>query len=479
MTIGEVNELFLIDAQHLTSEVQRFARGRPVTAPSGAANAASALGELLRSLGLQNYAACALSLATRLRDTSVPPDLDGDRAAAATLSARLSDVIEHLRHQKEVDDGSEFAAMWVAEYGARQPPVALQAPLTTPQTGSLPVDGATPTPTPVPAPAPAPVSSTVLLQPPEPHPGLAAGSPPTAAMPQVAVVLPVEMLPGADSTDSLDGAWASRSALDGPAEPPALAQEPVGYGFETRTRTTLLSQAQQLHAQLALIDPGPEQRAASAHVWQLLEGLRLPCSRIDTVTLQTPVAASLLALGGLGAAFEHLGVSVAEPIPGDSGTICIDVLALETSASAMAAAGSAVGQCGGRIDASPMGWRLSVPADTDRLRVVVLETESGPVAVHALQFEAWATDAPHHATGLLSLRFGALELEVALPCRMESFSEPPAPVDVWRFELPPASHWPRPEGWDAVVTDVNGRVMPLLVPQALTEGQQYQLNRPC
>lgn len=418
MAFGEVNELFLMDAQQLTGEVQRFARGRPVTPVSGAATAAEALGELLRSLGLHHYAACALSLANRLSDSSVPHDRDSDRAAAATLTARLSDVIEELRHQKAVDDGSDFAAMWAAEYEIRPLPVV-----------------------------PAPEASTGL---------------------------PIGMRPSPG-----DGVELGVAGEGGVGDAPALDQDEEPLGHETRLRTALLLQARQLHAQLALLKPGPEQNAASAHVWQQLEGLRLECGQIDGLTLPTPVAASLSTLAVLRTAFEHLGVVAAEPFPADAGTVCIDIAVREDSATAMAAAGATVGLCGGRIDAGPMGWRLSVPADTDRLRVVVLETDEGPIAVHALQFESWATDEPHHNTGLLSLRFGAVEVQVSLPCRMAGFSDPPVPWDVWRFELPLAQHWPRPANWDAVVADVNGRGMPLLVPQADTEGQQYHLNKLC
>jgi hypothetical protein len=457
MLVGEVNDLFLIDALHLTSALQRFARGRPGTAAYSAASSADALGELLRTLGLHQYATCARALSVRLRDPEVQNDLDSGRAAAATLTARLSDMIEELRHQTLKDDGTDFAAMWLAEYASTDPVDTPGVPATAP-----PAEPAT-EPAPDPSRFDEPVTTAAALD---------------ASLAERPVVDAEQVQDASDVPE-----WCAQP--ENTQDEWALAPGSSDAGLGSSERSAILSQARRLHAELVRRSgSAPEQLAADERVRQLVESLRMETRQIGSVVLARPLSASALALDAFAAAFEHLAVSLAAPLALDPKLACIDVAFPAPLVCALGAASEAIGQCGGRIDASPLGWRLTLPADTDRLSVVVIETEAGPLAFHALQFEAWVADESSQAgaptvalpSGRLSLRQGAVEVELPLQSPMASFSAPEQTLDVWRFELPPAQQWPCPCGWVALVVDASGRVMPLLVPQAVRSGEQYQLN---
>lgn len=496
MLLDDVNELFLIDASHLTGELQRHARGRQTStasALSAAASAADALGELLRTLGLNHYADCSHRLCLRLRDPEGPLDADMGRAAAATLAARFNDLIEELRHKRLQDDGRDFAAMWLAEYGGDAPAAAVapdepvpSAPPEPPLLVSVapgddaetPDDFVPTEPSPLEA-APEfgdrdvlPEDEFVETLPAEPEPE------PEPEADLSAAFFPIDMAP-----DRSDGAEDLFLLQQMGAEFPSPQAIEV-FGFENPQRVTLLAQARRLHARLDRLPAGPDKTALGEEVRQLLQGLRMVTRQIGSVPLVTPVSASLLALGALAVAFEHLAVCRAEPRSAGAGLVCIDVEVSSSSANGMWAASKAIGHCGGRIDASPAGWRLTVPADTDLLSVVVLETDAGPLAVHALQFEAWVADDAHAPLaidgeapgGSLALRLGALEAEFPLRSSSASFSAPAQTSDVWRYELPLPEHWPCPPGWDALVADDSGRLMPLLAPQAVHGGEQYQLT---
>lgn len=488
MLLDDVNELFLIDAAHLISELQRHARGRQAgtaSSLSAAASAADALGELLRTLGLNHYAVCSQRLSLRLRDPQAPLDTDTGRAAAATLAARLNDLIEELRHKKLKDDGSDFAAMWLAEYGGEAPVTAAVAP-----DEPTPVEPAEPA-----SEAPGDgVEAPDDFVPTEPSPleaGPEVGEPGLQPDDGFAATMPDEL--DADLPDPLSPGDMVPEVSDGaddlflPLPPGAGFPSPRAlevFGFENPQRVTVLAQARRLHAGLNRLPAGADKTSLGEEVRQLLRGLRMAASQIGPVPLATPVSASLLSLGALGVAFEHLSVSRAEPRAVDAALVCIDVEVSSSSANGMWAASKAIGHCGGRIDASPAGWRLTVPADTDLLSVVVIETDAGPLAVHALQFEAWVADEAHSPLaidgeapgGSLALRLGALEADFPLRSGMASFTAPTGISEVWRFELPSPEHWPCPPGWDALVADDSGRLMPLLVPQAVHGGDQYQLT---
>lgn len=489
MLLDDVNELFLIDASHLTGELQRHARGRQTStasALSAAASAADALCELLRTLGLNHYADCSHRLCLHLRDPESPLDADMGRAAAATLAARFNDLIEELRHKRLQDDGSEFAAMWMAEYGGDAPAAAVVPDEPAPPEPALlasvaPGDDAeTPgdfVPTePSPLDAVPEVGESEWLPEDEFVETLPAAPEPAADL--SAPFFPIDMAP--DGSDGAEDLFLQQQKGAEFASPQATEV----FGFENLQRVTLLAQARRLHARLDRLPAGPDKTALGEEVRQLLQGLRMATRQIGSVPLATPVSASLLALGALAVAFEHLEVCRAEPRAAGAGLVCIDVEVASSSANGMWAASKAIGHCGGRIDASPAGWRLTVPADTDLLSVVVLETDAGPLAVHALQFEAWVADDAHSPLaidgevpgGSLALRLGALEAEFPLRSSTASFSAPAETCDVWRFELPLPEHWPCPPGWDALVADNSGRLMALLAPQAVHSGEQYQLT---
>ena len=476
MLVGEVNDLFLIDALHFTSALQRFARDRPGAAAYSAASSADALGELLHTLGLHRYATCARALAVRLRDSEVRNDLDVGRAAAATLTARLSDVIEELRHQTLKDDGTDFAAMWLAEYGSADFVQTPGVPATTP-----PTDTATETETEAATEAVVEaVAEAASELAPDP---CGFDEPVAAAMAPDTPLAESPVVENAQEQDVVDvPEWRAQPQNTQAAGAPPPSSTEAGWGPPDRVAT--LSQARRLHTGLARLGSAPEQLAADERVWQLVESLRMKTGQIGSVVLTRPLSASALVLGALAEAFEHLAVSHAAPLALNPKLACLDVAFPTPLTSAMGAASEAIGQCGGRIDASPMGWRLTLPADTDRLSVVVIDTEAGPLAFHALQFEGWVADESAQAgaptadlpSGRLSLRQGAVEIELPLQSPMASFSAAEQTLDVWCFELPPAQQWPCPRGWSALVVDASGRVMPLLVPQAVRSGEQYQLN---
>lgn len=262
----------------------------------------------------------------------------------------------------------------------------------------------------------------------------------------------------------------------------SLGSSPVGA--DRSERLAVLARARRLHGQLAELNPVQAQSEASERIWQLVHSLRTHTRQIGSVVLERAVVASDAAIGAFAAAFEQLAVTSAIKLSVDPMVASLDVAFPTPSPSAMGFASERIGQCGGRIDASPLGWRLSLPIDSDRLNVVVVETEAGPLAIHALQFEGWVADdaggssAPIAATpgGRLLLRHGAVAVECSLRSSMASFSAPAPTLEVWRFELPPPEHWPCPYGWSALVADASGRVMPLLMPLAVPSGEQYQLS---
>ena len=387
MAAAALSELFVIDAQHLVGDVQRFARGAPGASAVATASAAESLGDLLRTLELVAYAGCCRTLARRLEAVPAVPEVE--RARVAELTTRLSAVLTSLRGQQAVADDPAFATTWLAQFvefapvseGCREPPHDVAAPL--------------------------PAGTAVAL-----------------------------------------------------SVPAAVGREAASQ------RGIALVQARRLHD--SLVQAHPTSRDSIERVIaQLLVQARVECAHLGAHALAPGLALAVEAFDALARAVSALPAARSARATVTAGVFSIELDDIAPSAETLALAGAAIAGQGGRIDPLPGGLRLSLPCDTRRPSVVVLRDAQGWLAVHALQFEGAAPAVPDtHARGQVSqahvaLRVGASTRHLALDAEHVRGA---APSRAWRYELPEAQAWPLPSGWLALVRDVSGRVMPLLVP---------------
>ncbi len=429
-----LSELFLIDAEQLNSELQRFTHRERGASPASAASAADALADLLRTLELVAYASCARALARWLDQVQTPAQIGERRELTNELTGRISEVILSLRSDKPTADDKLFATDWLGRLAPAKP----LAP-TAPAVPSLPT-------------AQADLPSVL----------------PSAKLPAKA---PADAL--ADATHLAAAADAVRAAAD--------------------QRSTALAQARSLHEGLAQT-PASSRAGIERVIAGLVAQARVGCEQLGGTALPAALSAAPEALAALAAAVAALPAGHSLRATAAAAVISVEIEGCQPSAYALAAVGQIIGQCGGRVDELPDGLRLTVPRDPRRPMVVVLRSAQGWFALHSLQFEGLvsaggvasdsksglapthpAAHSPAQPTGrisrpatparrLASLRIGADSLQLDLNI-VDAAPEPSAAV--WRYELPASALWPMPAQWQAMVSDSGGRLMPLLLPVEL------------
>jgi len=433
-----LSELFLIDAEQLNSELQRFTQRERGASPASAASAADALADLLRTLELVAYASCARALARWLDQVKTPAQIGERRELTNELIGRLSEVILSLRSDKPTADDKLFATAWLDRLAPAKP----LAP-TAPAVPSLPA-------------AQADLASVL----------------PSAKLPA--------KLPANAPADALADAMHRAAAAD--ADRAAADQ-----------RSTALAQARSLHEGLAQT-PASSRAGIERVIAGLVAQARVGCEQLGGVVLPAALLAAPEALTALAAAVAALPAGHSLLATAAATVISVEIEGCQPSAYALAAVGQIIGQCGGRVDVLPDGLRLAVPRDPRRPMVVVLRSAQGWFALHSLQFEGLvgaagvasdnksglapthlAAHSPAQPTGrisrpaaparrLASLRIGAESLQLDLNID-DAAPEPSAAV--WRYELPASDLWPMPAQWQAMVSDGSGRLMPLLLPVEL------------
>ena len=429
-----LSELFLIDAEQLNSELQRFMQRERGAA--SAASAADALADLLRTLELASYASCARALARWLDQVQTPAQVGERRELANELTDRLSEVILTLRSDKPAVDDKLFAAAWLGRLAPAKP-----------------------------------VSSTA--------PAVPSAPPAVEDLPTVLLSAALPVNPTADalavSAQQAAAADAHRAASD--------------------HRSSALAQARSLHEGLAQT-PASARAGIERVIAGLVAQARVSYEQLGGTALPAALLAAPEALATMAAALAAAALPAGPSLRATAaaGVLSVEIDHCQPSDHALAAVGQIVGQCGGRVDVLPDGLRLSVPRDPRRPLVVVLRCPQGWFALYSLQFEGLVVtdDAAVHAkTGLApihpveqasghagptkgrisrtastarrqaSLRIGAESLQLDL--NIEDAAPEPA-VAVWRYELPAPAQWPMPAQWQAMVSDSSGRLMPLLMP---------------
>lgn len=136
-----VSELFLIDAEQCNGALQRFAEGRRGQSMATAAEAAHALADVMGTLALAGDADCARRLARHLAQPAEAAQLVLLRGHAARLAQRLTEVVQALRDQSPLPDGTAFAAAWLAglpplAQAEGSPSAALPTPAAAPPTSA-------------------------------------------------------------------------------------------------------------------------------------------------------------------------------------------------------------------------------------------------------------------------------------------------------------------------------------------------------
>ena len=380
MAAAVLSELFLIDAQQLAGELQRFVRGANGATPIATASSADALADLLRTLELPAYSSCSRTLSrSLLARTSVT---EADRKRAASLTERLVNVLGALRVQQVVDDDPDFAAAWLAQF---------------PKTEALPGEYETEA-------EPQPVTKT-----------------------SEAVAAPVQ----------------------------------ADVAAEAALRAVALAQARRLHDSLAQANPS-SRSGIERVIAQLLGQVRVSCAEIGGHQLPAGLTLSTEGFEALSLAVRALPLARSVSAAINAGVFSLDLDALKADAAALEHAAVTLAHLGGRIDKIPTGIRLSLPCDTQRPKVVVLQVQQGWVAVHALQFEGLSIakgPASRPKSMVLRLRYGSDDRILSLTGSGKSAE---APASAWRYELPAGNSWLLPGDWQAMVRDSSGRVMPLL-----------------
>ena len=430
-----LSELFLIDAEQLNGELQRFTQRERGATPASAASAADALADLLRTLELVAYASCVRALARWLDQVKTPAQIGERRELTNELIGRLSEVILSLRSDKPTADDKLFATDWLGRLAPAKPlaPIAPAVPISPADQADLPS------------------------------------------------ALPPPKLPSKAPADALTVTAQHAAAAD--AERAAADQ-----------RSTALAQARSLHEGLAQT-PASSRAGIERVIAGLVAQARVGCEQLGGMALPAALLAAPEALAALAAAVAALPAGHSLRATAAAAVISVEIERCQPSAYALAAVGQIIGQCGGRVDVLPDGLRLTVPRDPRRPMVVVLRCAQGWFALHSLQFEGLVgaagvasdnksgfapthlaahspTHVPAQPTGrisrpaaparrLASLRIGADSLQLDLNIA-DATPEPSAAV--WRYELPACALWPMPAQWQAMVSDSGGRLMPLLLP---------------
>jgi len=429
-----LSELFLIDAEQLNSELQRFTQRERAASPASAASAADALADLLRTLELVAYASCVRALARWLDQVKTPAQIGERRELTNELTGRLSEVILSLRSDKPTLDDKLFATAWLDRLAPAKPlaPAAPAVPSLPAATADLP---------------------SVLTP---------------AKLPTNA---PADAL--ADATHRAAAADAERAAAD--------------------QRSTALAQARSLHEGLAQT-PASSRAGIERVIAGLVAQARVGCEQLGGTALPAALSAAPETLAALAAAVAVLPAGHSLRATAAAAVLSVVIEGCQPSAYALAAIGQIIGQCGGRVDVLPDGLRLTLPRDPRRPMVVVLRSAQGWFALHSLQFEGLVdaggvasdnpsglapthppTHPPTQSTGRISrpaaaprrrasLRIGADSLQLDLNI---ADAAPEPSVAVWRYELPASDLWPMPAQWQAIVSDGSGRLMPLLLPVEL------------
>lgn len=162
----ETSELFLIDAEQLAAELQRFATTRRGMATEAVAASCEELADLLRTVDLADHARCARAMARSLARADGPDGLPWRRELAQALGTEIGVVTDALRRRAGVTGGAAFADGWMQRLAQFEPAAAPEPQATLPP----PAPPAPAEPPPV-APAVAPVNGdsadqrqTALLQ---------------------------------------------------------------------------------------------------------------------------------------------------------------------------------------------------------------------------------------------------------------------------------------------------------------------------
>jgi hypothetical protein len=116
---GALSPLFLFDAEQLCAELAAAVASPRPSAAAAAVDAAQTLADLLRTMRLDGFAACARRLVQRLG----PPSEPATAAAALALTQTLQQVIARLHDEPVSDDGTAFAEQWLAQHGQCAPAV--------------------------------------------------------------------------------------------------------------------------------------------------------------------------------------------------------------------------------------------------------------------------------------------------------------------------------------------------------------------
>ena len=432
----ERSELFLLDADELVSTLKRSGAQASDPARLRTRWAAKELGDLLRTIELPGLSRCAHALAGRFESAdpqapfAVPPD------HFDLLTQRLETVLENLRHARAVQDDAAFAESWLSV-------------LAGPPYGPSPQESATP-----------PVSDRRDLRPwrrwlPTPQEsttGPASDAIPTAdASPSEApVVVPMD--------DSRAEVTASKMQAD--------AEE-----FQRAS----IDQARQLHASQART-PLATRPAIECVVKELLVQSRRSVFKLNHHSLRRAVSVATEVWAEVERAVAMLPSAVVRDASSGEQAVRIELDGVSIDDPQCISAGDRIGLVGGRLDAHDEGVVIRVPLDYWRPMALPVQQPEGWAAVYALQVASLDDDArpdPDRRlpAGLL-LRVGTRD--GLLPTRQVP-ADDASPTPVWRHLLPAPAIWPQPLGWRALASDVDGRLMPLLVP--LSEGHSAGLNQ--
>jgi hypothetical protein len=166
----DTSELFLIDAEQLAAELQRFAAAQRGASTEAAAAACQELADLLRTVDLADHARCARALARSLASATVADGLPWRRELAQALGSEIGVVADALRRRAALAGSTAFADAWMQRLAQFEPAGALPPPAP-PAPAPLPPPAAAPAPAPAVAAADAPAShggavqrQTALLQ---------------------------------------------------------------------------------------------------------------------------------------------------------------------------------------------------------------------------------------------------------------------------------------------------------------------------
>ena len=235
-----------------------------------------------------------------------------------------------------------------------------------------------------------------------------------------------------------------------------------------------IDQARQLHASQART-PLATRPAIECVVKELLVQSRRSVFKLNHHSLRRAVSVATEVWAEVERAVAMLPSAVVRDASSGEQAVRIELDGVSIDDPQCIAAGDRIGLVGGRLDAHDEGVVIRVPLDYWRPMALPVQQPEGWAAVYALQVASLDDDArpdPDRRlpAGLL-LRVGTRD--GLLPTRQVP-ADDASPTPVWRHLLPAPAIWPQPLGWRALASDVDGRLMPLLVP--LSEGHSAGLN---